>query len=75
MNPIDILRRVTQPMTDAESEAMIRAKYGVGKENVSNDDPMSIQRASQLVARSNAQTAKDQFIETPVKSRKLGFVG
>ena len=51
MNAQSILRRVTKPMTDAESAAMVLTRYGTaGRENVSSDDPVSAQRAAKVMA-------------------------
>ncbi|KQV52860.1 hypothetical protein ASC95_08660 [Pelomonas sp. Root1217] len=51
MSALDILRRITKPMTDAESVAMVRTQYGVGRENVSNGDLVAVQRAREVLAR------------------------
>lgn len=44
MNPLEILRRVTRPMSAAAAEKLAIAK-GAGRENVSGDDSISVQRA------------------------------
>ena len=36
-------------MTDSESVALVNARYGVSRENVSNDDPLAAQRAKKLL--------------------------
>lgn len=51
MSALSILRRVTKPMTDAESVAMVETSYGAaGRENVTTDDPVSARRAAKVKA-------------------------
>lgn len=59
MSALDILRRITRPMTPEESEAMVRALYGVGRENVGNDDPVAVQRARVLFSRKKRSGGPD----------------
>jgi|GEM_PF-2603351 len=51
MSALSILRRVTKPMTDAESVAMVETRYGAaGRENITTDDPVSARRAARVKA-------------------------
>lgn len=52
MSAIDILRRVTKPQTDAQAVEAVVKRYGTSvRENVSNDDPVAVRRASGLSAK------------------------
>lgn len=66
MSALDILRRVTKPMSDAEAENLAHAK-GAGRENASSDDPVSVRRAAEL----RAVVAKHNG--TPRGSKKIIF--
>jgi len=66
MSALDILRRITKPMTDAESVAMVRAKYGVGRENVSSGDVVAVERAREVFAR---RKAKNTAVANAVKAK------
>ena len=57
MSPLDILRRVTKPMPDAEVEAMMRRHYSPPeRDNIGNEDLQSLRRAERLLAQ-----AKDKI--------------
>lgn len=54
MNPLDILRQVTKPMTDAEAKTMVRARYGAVRENASRDDPVAAHCAERSLDRAGS---------------------
>jgi hypothetical protein len=64
MNTLERLRSLTKPMTNAQVEAGLLARFGsLGRENVSSDDPILAARADRLVAKANSQQAPVRRIE------------
>ena len=63
MNKLHTLRQVTKPMTGAKVAEIVRARYGVERENVSSDDTSVVLRA-QVLNRRKAER-REQAIPRP----------
>ncbi len=46
MSNFEIIRRVTEPTTDAKVMDIVRARYGHIRENIGNDDPVLTARVT-----------------------------
>lgn len=69
MTALEILRRVTKPATDAQVADIVRARYGaLGRENISNDDPLLVERAVRVVKQANTTR-----VLPPTKNIKTGL--
>jgi hypothetical protein len=56
MTNLERLRSLTKPMTNAQVEAGLLARFGsLGRENISSDDLALIARADRLVAKATSK--------------------
>jgi hypothetical protein len=70
VNKLQILRQVTKPMTEAKVAEVVRARYGVVRENVSRDDTAVVLRA-QVLDRRKAE--RQAVASTPRPRRIFGY--